>query len=59
MQQMPRALGLDFGTTNSVVALAGDGQSQLVDFVGARDGRGVPICALFLARRGSEGRSGA
>ena len=36
MQQMPRALGLDFGTTNSVVALAGDGQSQLVDFVGAR-----------------------
>ena len=36
MQQMPRALGLDFGTTNSVVALAGDGQSHLVDFVGAR-----------------------
>ena len=36
MQQMPRALGLDFGTTNSVVALAGDGQSRLVDFVGAR-----------------------
>ena len=36
MQQVPRALGLDFGTTNSVVALAGDGQSRLVDFVGAR-----------------------
>ena len=30
----PRALGLDFGTTNSVVALSADGESRLVDFVG-------------------------
>lgn len=31
----PGALGLDFGTTNTVVALAsGDGGSQLVDFTG-------------------------
>ena len=31
----PRALGLDFGTTNTVVALAdGQGGSQLVDFAG-------------------------
>jgi hypothetical chaperone protein len=31
-----RALGLDFGTTNSVAAIARDGQSNLVDFVGAQ-----------------------
>ncbi|MBN8818895.1 MAG: Hsp70 family protein [Sphingomonas sp.] len=31
-----RALGLDFGTTNSVAAIARDGQSDLVDFVGAQ-----------------------
>lgn len=30
------ALGLDFGTTNSVVALAAGGQSELVDFAGAQ-----------------------
>ena len=36
MQQVPRALGLDFGTTNSVVALAAQGESRLVDFAGAR-----------------------
>jgi hypothetical chaperone protein len=29
-----RALGLDFGTTNSVSALARDGESQLVEFSG-------------------------
>ncbi|WP_420143151.1 Hsp70 family protein [Sphingobium sp.] len=34
MQATPRALGLDFGTTNSVVALASDGESRLVDFAG-------------------------
>lgn len=34
MQQVPRALGLDFGTTNSVAALAAGGESQLVDFAG-------------------------
>lgn len=34
MQQVPRALGLDFGTTNSVAALAADGESQLVEFAG-------------------------
>lgn len=34
MWDMPRALGLDFGTTNSVVALARDGRSELVGFVG-------------------------
>lgn len=32
---VPTALGLDFGTTNSVVALAeGNGQARLVDFAG-------------------------
>ncbi|WP_031298208.1 Hsp70 family protein [Sphingobium lactosutens] len=36
MQQVPRALGLDFGTTNSVVALAAQGESHLVNFAGAR-----------------------
>lgn len=36
MQQVPRALGLDFGTTHSVVALAAQGESHLVDFAGAR-----------------------
>jgi len=31
----PRALGLDFGTTNTVVALgSGDGRSQLLEFAG-------------------------
>jgi hypothetical chaperone protein len=30
------ALGLDFGTTNSVVAIAADGESRLVDFTGAQ-----------------------
>jgi hypothetical chaperone protein len=35
MQPTPRALGLDFGTTNSVVALAAGGESRLVDFAGA------------------------
>ncbi|WP_311268836.1 Hsp70 family protein [Sphingobium sp. WCS2017Hpa-17] len=34
MQQVPRALGLDFGTTNSVAALAAGGDSQLVEFAG-------------------------
>ncbi len=34
MQQAPRALGLDFGTTNSVAALAGGGESRLVEFAG-------------------------
>ncbi len=36
MQQPPRALGLDFGTTNSVAALAHDGESRLVEFAGAQ-----------------------
>ena len=30
MQDQPRALGLDFGTTNSVAAIADTGQSELV-----------------------------
>ena len=34
MQQDARALGLDFGTTNSVAALASGGESQLVSFAG-------------------------
>ncbi|MBA4091191.1 MAG: hsp70 family protein [Sphingobium sp.] len=34
MQDVPRALGLDFGTTNSVAALAGGGESRLVEFAG-------------------------
>lgn len=34
MQDVPRALGLDFGTTNSVAALASGGESQLVSFAG-------------------------
>ena len=32
----PRALGLDFGTTNSVVAIADGGQSDLIEFTGAQ-----------------------
>ncbi|MEJ7934433.1 Hsp70 family protein [Sphingobium sp. AN558] len=36
MQTAPRALGLDFGTTNSVAAIATGGQSDLIDFAGAR-----------------------
>ena len=31
---MARALGLDFGTTNTVVALAEEGEARLVEFVG-------------------------
>ena len=31
---VPRELGLDFGTTNSVAALAAGGESQLVEFAG-------------------------
>ena len=31
-----RALGLDFGTTNSVAAIADNGQSELVEFAGAQ-----------------------
>ncbi|WP_294136762.1 Hsp70 family protein [Sphingobium sp.] len=34
MQDVPRALGLDFGTTNSVVAIATGLQSDLVEFAG-------------------------
>lgn len=34
MQDVPRALGLDFGTTNSVVAIATGQQSDLVEFAG-------------------------
>ena len=34
MQQVPHALGLDFGTTNSVAALASGGESRLVEFAG-------------------------
>ena len=34
MNSAARTLGLDFGTTNSVVALAGGDQSDLVDFAG-------------------------
>jgi hypothetical chaperone protein len=29
-----RSVGLDFGTTNSVVAIGGDGESELIDFKG-------------------------
>lgn len=36
MPTAPRALGLDFGTTNSVVARAADGDSQLVEFTGTQ-----------------------
>ena len=36
MQDVPRALGLDFGTTNSVVAIATGQQSDLVEFSGAQ-----------------------
>ncbi|WP_298398768.1 Hsp70 family protein [Sphingobium sp.] len=34
MEQVARALGLDFGTTNSVAALASGGESRLVNFAG-------------------------
>ncbi|WP_176592208.1 Hsp70 family protein [Sphingobium sp. EM0848] len=43
---MPRALGLDFGTTNSVAALAGDGGSELVEFAGEQAAGAVFRSAL-------------
>lgn len=46
MQQVPRALGLDFGTTNSVAALASGGESQLVEFAGEQAAGAVFRSAL-------------
>ena len=56
MQQVPRALGLDFGTTNSVVALAGGRESRLVDFAGAQATGAVFRSALcFWHDEGAKG----
>ncbi|PDH63184.1 MAG: hsp70 family protein [Sphingomonadaceae bacterium MED-G03] len=56
MQQVPRALGLDFGTTNSVVALAGGGESRLVEFAGAQATGAVFRSALcFWHEEGAKG----
>ncbi len=43
---MPESLGLDFGTTNSVVALAHERQSRLVDFAGDKAAGAVFRSAL-------------
>lgn len=51
-----RTLGLDFGTTNSVVAIAQDGQSDLVDFVGEQANGPVFRSALcFWPEEGARG----
>jgi len=42
----PRALGLDFGTTNSVVAIADAGESRLVEFPGPQSAGAVFRSAL-------------
>lgn len=56
MQDVPRALGLDFGTTNSVVAIATGQQSDLVDFVGDQATGAVFRSALcFWHEEGARG----
>lgn len=56
MQDVPRALGLDFGTTNSVVAIATGQQSDLVDFVGDQATGAVFRSALcFWHEEGAKG----
>lgn len=56
MQTPPRALGLDFGTTNSVVAIATDQQSDLVEFAGAQATGAVFRSALcFWHEEGMKG----
>jgi len=51
-----RALGLDFGTTNSVAAIAQDGHSELVEFVGDRANGAVFRSALcFWPEEGARG----
>ncbi|MFP5433112.1 MAG: Hsp70 family protein [Alphaproteobacteria bacterium] len=56
MQDVPRALGLDFGTTNSVVAIATGQQSDLVDFVGDHTTGAVFRSALcFWHEEGAKG----
>ncbi|OHC98131.1 MAG: molecular chaperone Hsp70 [Sphingomonadales bacterium RIFCSPLOWO2_12_FULL_63_15] len=56
MQDVPRALGLDFGTTNSVVAVANGQQSDLVDFVGDQATGAVFRSALcFWHEEGAKG----
>ncbi|KKW93721.1 molecular chaperone Hsp70 [Sphingobium chungbukense] len=42
----PRALGLDFGTTNSVAALAEDDESELVEFSG-KAAAGAVFCSAL------------
>ncbi len=56
MQNPPRALGLDFGTTNSVIAIATDAQSELVEFAGAQATGAVFRSALcFWHEEGMKG----
>ena len=56
MQDVPRALGLDFGTTNSVVAIETGQQSDLVDFVGDQATGAVFRSALcFWHEEGAKG----
>jgi len=53
-----RSIGIDFGTTNSVVAMGGsDGQASLVDF-DARDGTGPVFrsALCFWQEEGARGR---
>ncbi|CCW16503.1 Putative heat shock protein YegD [Sphingobium indicum BiD32] len=56
MQDVPRALGLDFGTTNSVVAIACREQSDLVEFAGKEATGAVFRSALcFWHEEGAKG----
>ena len=57
MSRQPRALGLDFGTTNSVAAIAAaDGQSDLIDFTGAQaSGPVFPSALCFWHEEGAKG----
>lgn len=56
MPSQPRALGLDFGTTNSVAAIAADGRSDLIDFAGAKATGPVFRSALcFWHEEGAKG----
>ncbi|WP_242127528.1 Hsp70 family protein [Sphingobium sp. Sx8-8] len=53
MTTAPRALGLDFGTTNSVAALADGSGSQLVEFSGAQASGAVFRSALCFWHDGA------
>lgn len=56
MQDVPRALGLDFGTTNSVAAIATGDRSDLIEFAGRQATGAVFRSALcFWHESGAKG----